>query len=82
MAWSVPDFARFPQDDLERLIAELTARETELSRERRVVQGQLDILVAERDARAKNGSLTPVDVDELAAILSRNGSADGVDAKA
>jgi hypothetical protein len=81
MTWNVPDFETFPQDELDRMIDELTERETELSRERRMLQGQIDILRAERTAREKGGLVKPVDVEELAAILSQKAPAEGWAAK-
>jgi RsiG-like len=82
MTWNVPDFETFPEDELDRMIDELTERETELSRERRMLQGQIDILRAERTAREKGGSVKPVDVEELAAILSQKAPPEGWAAKA
>jgi hypothetical protein len=82
MTWNVPDFETFPQDELDRMIDELTEREAELSRERRMLQGQIDILRAERTAREKGGSVEPVDIEELAAILAQKAPQEGWTAKA
>lgn len=67
---ALPDFEKLSDAELERLIDELTEEETRISFERRTLQGTLDILCAERVARAKGGSLT-VQVEQLPDILSR-----------
>jgi hypothetical protein len=68
---ALPDFEGLSDDELERLIDELTTQEAKVSFERRTLQGKLDILRAERTARKKRGSLKPVEVEQLADILSR-----------
>jgi hypothetical protein len=69
----LPDFRTLSDDDLDRYIARLTKEEEEISRERRFLQGTLDIFLAERTARRKNGSLASPSIAELAAVLSRKG---------
>jgi len=69
----LPDLQTLSNEDLDRLIDELTRQENEVSFERRRVQGYLDILRAERTARIKGGSFASPDVDELAAILAAKG---------
>jgi hypothetical protein len=69
----LPDFRTLSDDDLELLIAKLTKEEEEISRKRRFLQGTLDIYLAERTARKKNGSLASPSIAELAAVLSRKG---------
>lgn len=50
---SIPDLATLSDDDLRRLIVELTRQENEISYRRRLLQGRLDILRAEKIARLK-----------------------------
>ncbi len=47
----VPDFASLSDDDLKKLIAQLTEEELEVSYRRRILHGQIDILRAELVAR-------------------------------
>ena len=65
-----PDFEKLSDAGLDRLIDRLTEQEARLSFERRTLQGRLDILCAQRDARARGGSLT-VPVEQLPKILSQ-----------
>jgi len=56
------------------MIDELERKESELSYERRILQGKIDILRAERVVRKRGkseGELAHVDVDRLSEILSR-----------
>ena len=74
---ALPDLTTLSDDDLERLIGELETRENEVSYERRMLQGKIDILRAERVARKRGKSeeeLAHVDVDQLSEILSRKSS--------
>jgi len=74
---ALPDLTTLRDDDLERLIGELERRESEVSYERRMLQGKIDILRAERVARKRGKSeeeLAHVDVDQLSEILSRKSS--------
>lgn len=66
----LPDFASLSDDDLRQLIEELEAEENEVSYRRRLLQGRIDILRAERTARLKGKGVSDVDVDKLTDILS------------
>ncbi len=66
----LPDLRTLSNDELDRLIDELTKEENEVSFERRRVQGYLDILRAERTARIKGGTVASPPLDQLAAILT------------
>jgi hypothetical protein len=68
---ALPDFEKLRDADLALLIDKLTKHETKISFQRRTLQGTIDILRAERTARRKRGSLQPVQVEQLAVILSR-----------
>jgi hypothetical protein len=71
---ALPDLTTLNDDDLDRLIEELERRESELSYERRLLQGKIDILRAERVVRKRGMSeeeLAHVDVERLSEILSR-----------
>ena len=69
-----PDLAKLSDDDLKRLIDELTTEEQEVSYRRRILHGKIDMLRAELQARLRDkgekGVLEQVDVDRLAAILA------------
>jgi CO dehydrogenase/acetyl-CoA synthase alpha subunit len=74
---ALPDLNTLADDDLDRLIEDLERRESEVSYERRLLQGKIDILRAERVARKRGKSpdeLAHVDVDRLSEILSRKAS--------
>ena len=70
----VPDFASLSDDDLKQLIEELTREENEVSYQRRLLHGKIDILRAELVARLqKTGGqsvLDEVDVERLTEILT------------
>ena len=70
----VPDFASLSDDDLKQLIDELTREENEVSYQRRLLHGKIDILRAELVARLqKTGGqsvLDEVDVERLTEILT------------
>ena len=70
----LPDLASLSDDDLKKLIDELTQRENEISYQRRLLHGKIDILRAELVARLqKTGGqsvLDQVDVDHLTEILT------------
>jgi RsiG-like len=70
---ALPDFNELSDDDLDLLIDELQRKESEVSYERRLLQGKIDILRAERVAR-KRAKGVHVDVDRLSDILSRKAS--------
>ena len=67
---SLPDLATLSDDDLKTLIDELTEQENEVSFRRRLLQGRIDILRAERTARLKGKGVSDVDVEALTDILS------------
>ena len=70
----LPDLATLPDDDLKKLIDELTQEEQEVSYRRRLLHGKIDILRAELVARLQKTEgrsvLESVDVDSLMAILT------------
>lgn len=66
----LPDLATLSDDDLKQLIEELTQEENEVSFKRRLLQGRIDILRAERTARLKGKGVSDVDVEALTDILS------------
>ena len=66
----LPDLATLSDDDLKSLIEELEAEENEVSYRRRLLQGRIDILRAERTARLKGKGVSDVDVDKLTDILA------------
>ena len=68
-----PDLASLSDDDLKRLIDDLTKEEQEVSYRRRILHGRIDLLRAELQARLREkpeSILEQVDVDHLAAILA------------
>jgi len=71
---SLPDLATLSDDDLKALIEKLEAEEDEVSYRRRLLQGRIDILRAERTARLKGKGVGDVDVDRLTDILSTRGA--------
>ncbi|MDX6439841.1 MAG: hypothetical protein QOF45_2424 [Gaiellaceae bacterium] len=66
----LPDLATLSDTDLKSLIDKLTQEENEVSFRRRLLQGRIDILRAERTARLKGKGVTDVDVEKLTDILS------------
>ncbi len=66
----LPDLATLSDDDLKTLIETLELEENEVSFRRRMLQGRIDILRAERTARLKGKGVTDVDVERLTDILS------------
>ncbi len=66
----LPDLAQLSDDDLRSLIEKLEEEENEVSFRRRMLQGRIDILRAERTARLKGSGVTDVDVEKLTDILS------------
>ncbi len=74
----LPDLASLSDDDLKRLIDDLTRQENEVSYQRRLLHGKIDILRAELVARLqKTGGksvLDQVDVDQLTEILTSKAS--------
>ena len=74
----LPDFASLADDDLKELIEELEREESDISYRRRLIQGRIDILRAERTARLRksveSGDERHVNMDDLTDILSQKGS--------
>ena len=66
----LPDLATLSDDNLKKLIDDLTQEELEISYQRRLLHGRLDILRAERTARLKQGG-AHVDVEKLTDILAK-----------
>jgi CO dehydrogenase/acetyl-CoA synthase alpha subunit len=70
----MPDFSDSSDEDLKKLIDELTAEEQEVSMRRRLLHGKIDILRAELVARLQKTEgqsvLDHVDVNALTEILS------------
>jgi hypothetical protein len=70
----LPDLASMSDEELKQLIDEETRKENEISYQRRLLHGKIDILRAELVARLqKTGGqsvLDQVDVDQLTAILT------------
>jgi hypothetical protein len=71
---SLPDLAKLSDDDLKKLIDELTREEQEVSYRRRLLHGKIDILRAELVSRLQETQgrsvLESVDVDSLTDILT------------
>lgn len=69
----LPDLASLPDTELKQIIKDLTQAEREVSMQRRVLHGRIDMLRQElvRRLTAKDeGALSVVDVDALARILA------------
>ena len=66
----LPDLAKLSDEDLKTMIEELTREENEVSFRRRLLQGRIDILRAERTARLKGKGVSDVDIESLTDILS------------
>jgi hypothetical protein len=73
-----PDLASVSDDELKKLIDDLTKQEQEVSYQRRILHGKIDLLRAELQARLKETGgksvLEQVDVEHLAAILAGKAS--------
>ena len=71
---ALPDLGILADDDLKRLIDELTQQEQEISYQRRLLHGKIDILRAELVARLQKTEgrsvLDQLDVDRLTEILT------------
>ncbi|HEY7693952.1 MAG TPA: hypothetical protein VH816_16565 [Gaiellaceae bacterium] len=68
-----PDLATLSDSELKELITRLEAEENEISYQRRMLHGKLDILRAELVARLQargEGELGQVDLDRLTDILA------------
>ena len=74
----LPDLGTLSDDELKHLIDDLEAEEREVSYQRRLLHGKIDILRAELVARLqKSGGLSvldQVDVDRLTEILTGKAS--------
>jgi len=70
----VPDFASLSDDELKGLIGDLEQQERDVSYQRRILHGKIDILRAELVARLQTSGgrsvLDQVDVDRLTEILT------------
>ena len=70
----LPDLATLSDDDLKKLIDDLTRQENEISYQRRLLHGKIDILRAELVARLQKTEgrsvLDQVDVEHLTEILT------------
>jgi hypothetical protein len=70
----LPDLGSLTDDDLKQEIDKLKEQEREISYQRRILHGKIDILRAELVARLQKdggrGVLDSVDVDSLTAILA------------
>ena len=74
----LPDFATLSDEELKELIERLEREESDISYRRRLLQGRIDILRAERTARLRKsveaGEEPLADVDKLKDILSQKGA--------
>ena len=74
----LPDFAQLSDDELKRLIEELEKEESDISYRRRLLQGRIDILRAERIARMRRsveaGDSPLTNMETLTDILSQKGA--------
>jgi anti-sigma-K factor RsiG len=70
----LPDLGTLSDDDLKKLIDDLTQQELEISYQRRLLHGKIDILRAELVARLQKtggrGVLDHLDVERLTEILT------------
>jgi hypothetical protein len=70
----LPDLGSLSDEDLKKLIDELTRREQDVSFERRILHGKIDILRAELGARLQKTQgksvLNDVSVESLTEILA------------
>jgi len=74
----LPDLASLTDADLKKMIQQLQEEEREISYQRRLLHGKIDILRAEYQARLKAAGpetiLSQVDVEHLTAILAGKAS--------
>jgi hypothetical protein len=77
----LPDLRSLSDPELKKLIGELQTQEQEVSYERRILHGKIDILRAELVARLQlsggKSVFDNVDVDRLTEILSGKSSPEG-----
>jgi hypothetical protein len=75
---ALPDLATLSDEDLKKLIDDLTAEEQEVSYRRRLLHGKIDILRAELVSRLRETEgksvLDSVDIESLTAILTGKAS--------
>ena len=75
---ALPDLHTLSDADLKQLIDDLTRQEDEVSYQRRILHGKIDILRAELTSRLKNRGggeiLNHLDLDRLTEILVAKGS--------
>jgi hypothetical protein len=71
---ALPDLGSLSDEDLKALIERLELEENEVSYRRRLLQGRIDILRAERTARLKGKASPDVDIERLTDILSSRSS--------
>ena len=80
MEFLPPDLGSLSDEELKKLIDELQAREREVSYERRILHGKIDILRSELVARLKEtggkGALNEFDLAKLTDILTGKVSPD------
>ena len=80
----LPDLSSLSDDELKTLIDRLEEEESEISYRRRLLQGRIDILRAERTARMRKhveaGESPLANVDTLTDILSQKGAPSAKDA--
>jgi hypothetical protein len=71
---ALPDFASLSDDEVKGMIGELEQQERDVSYQRRILHGKIDILRAELVARLQTSGgrsvLDQVDVDRLTEILT------------
>ena len=70
---TLPDLSQLTDGELKDLIRQLTEEEREVSKQRRVLHGRIEILKSELIGRLKGrdeGDLSVVDVDALSKILA------------
>ena len=74
----LPDLASLSDEELKELIDDLEREESDISYRRRLLQGRIDILRAERTARLRKsveaGDSPLADMDTLTDILSQKGA--------
>jgi RsiG-like len=74
---AMPDLATLGDDDLRTAVRALEHEEDDISLRRRFLQGQVDILRAERAKRARSHGAEHVGTGELGAILGGHPAPDG-----
>ena len=85
---TVPDLGGLPDDELKKLIAQLTEEEQEVSYQRRMLHGKIDILRAELVNRLRKkhqdgeSAISGADVQQLTDILSGKSMPEGAPDKA